>query len=329
VLSHPCRVKDISAAVDTRLVRPVYLLILVVAVAATSGGVAAGRSAVASADARIAFVRFMPRVGHPRVYTVDPDGSNVRRLRLPVAAAEAPAWSPDGRWLAFIGGRNRPNEQHVQVEDELYVARADGSRAKRLTADRAHESAPAWSPDGKRFVFVRSSGSGNRSSLWLIGANGRGLRRLTSGAIDIQPSWSRRREIAFVRIEPRSFQSAIWVVRPNRKGIRRLRTRLRNVTRPVWSPTGSRLLLTNGRRLMIVSGDGSKARIIANLAADARGSRVDPEPAWSPDGRRIVFKEPRRGTTGRADLWIVDADGSGRRRLTTSPGVDSDPHWRA
>jgi TolB protein len=303
-------------------------LALAAAVAVTFGGVGPARPAVRSADVKIAFVRFIPRVGRPRIYTVDPDGGDLRRLRLPVAAAEAPAWSPNGQRLAFIGGRNRPNEQHVQVEDELYVARADGTRAKRLTADRAHESAPAWSPDGKRIVFVRSSGSGNRSSLWIIGTNGRGLRRLTSGAIDIQPSWSRRGQIAFVRIEPRSFQSAIWVVRPDGKGLRRLRTRFRNVTRPVWSPAGSHLLLTNGRTLMVVNRDGRTPRTIATLATDARGSRVDPEPAWSPDGRLVVFKQLRPRATGPADLWIVNADGRGRHRLTSSPWIDSDPHWR-
>ena len=288
---------------------------------------AAHASPRASTD-QIAFVRFTPRVGHPRIYTVGSDGRGLRALRLPVAAAEAPAWSRDGSRLAFIGGRNRPNEAHVQVEDELWVARADGSQAKRLTARAAHESAPAWSPDGKHIVFVRSTGTRSRSSLWVISARGRGARRLTSGSIDLQPSWSRRGQIAFVRINPATYQSAIWLIRPNGTGLKRLRAGLRNVTRPVWSPVASRLLLTDGRTLMTVDGNGRKRRTIARLGADARGSRVDPEPAWSPDGRQVVFKETRARTTGRADLWIVNADGTQRRRLTTSPGSDSDPHWR-
>ena len=308
--------------------RAAYGLLLVAAATATIGAAAQAGSHAAASEDRIAFVRFSTRVGHPRIYTVGTDGRAIRAVRLPVAAAEGPAWSPDGRSLAFIGGRNRPNEAHVQVEDELYVARADGSRARRLTARRTHESAPAWSRDGTRLAFVRSAGSRRTSSLWVIGANGRGARRLTSGAIDIQPSWSRSGQIAFLRIDPRTFQSAIWLVRPNGRGLRRLRTRLPNVTRPVWSPVASRLLLTDGKMLMVVNADGSKRRTIAKLAADARGNRVDPEPAWSPDGSQVVFKESRTRTTGRADLWIVNADGTGRRRLTTSPGVDSDPHWR-
>jgi Tol biopolymer transport system component len=309
-------------------VQRLTVLALVVVVSVMSGGAATARQAALSAEDTIAFVRFVPRVGRPRIYTVDATGSELRRLRVPVAASEAPAWSSDGRKLAFIGGRNRPNEQHVLLEDELYVARADGSRAKRLTADRAHESAPSWSPDGTRIVFVRAPRSGNRSSLWTIGANGHGLRRLTSGAIDIQPSWSRRGEIAFVRIQPTSYQSSIWIVRSNRNGLRRLRTGLRNVTRPVWSPSGSRLLLTNGRALLVANRFGRKPRTVVRLGTDARGNRADPEPGWSPDGRQLVFKELRPRARGPADLWIVGADGRGRRRLTSSPWIDSDPHWR-
>jgi TolB protein len=305
-----------------------YCLLLAAAATAATGAAARASSDVAASGPRIAFVRFTPRVGHPGIYTVSPEGAAIRKLRLPVAAAEAPVWSRDGRSLAFIGGRNRPNESHVQVEDELYVARADGSRARRLTARPTHESAPDWSRDGKRLVFARSTGSRTRSSLWIIGANGRGARRLTSGAIDIQPSWSRKGQIVFVRIDPRTYQSGIWLVRPNGKRLRRLRIRLRNVTRPMWSPVASQLVLTDGKTLMVVNADGSRKRTIAELAADGRGNRVDPEPAWSPDGRHVVFKESRKRTTGRADLWVVNADGTGRRRLTISPGVDSDPHWR-
>jgi Tol biopolymer transport system component len=246
--------------------------------------------------------------------------------------ASEPVYSPDGRTIYYGGAWGREADDWIEHSD-LFRIPARGGKPVRLThlsakGYQVDVNKPNISPDGKRLVFVRSAGTRNRSGLWIIGANGRGARRLTSGAIDIQPSWSRSGRIVFVRIDPRTFQSGIWLVRPNGRGLRRLRTRLRNATRPVWSPAGTQLLLTDGKVLMIVNADGSKRRTITKLAADARGNLVDPEPAWSADGRQVVFTEARARTTGRADLWIVNADGTGRRRLTASPGVDSDPHWR-
>ena len=99
---------------------------------------------------RVAFVRFTPRVGRPRIHTVSADG---RALQPAPASRSPPPKLPPGRETGAgsrsSAGTSRPNETHVMVEDELYVAQADGSRAKRLTAGRSHESAPAWSPDGE------------------------------------------------------------------------------------------------------------------------------------------------------------------------------------
>jgi TolB protein len=306
-----------------------------IAISMTATMPASGRAATAQGSGGqkwgrvIAFVRYSPQSGHPHIYTVDFTGQTPKRLDLPVIAAEGPAWAPDGKTLAFIAGRNAPNESDVTRGDQLAVANADGSGVRHLTRGDTHNAGPAWSPDGRRLALVRSSrASPNRSWIAVINADGSHLRRLTHGAIDLEPSWSPDgRTIAFLRIDPSIYQSGIWLVRPDGSGLHRILDHLRNVTEPVWSPSGARLLVQDGKTLYSVRPAGEGLRILATLSADSKGAREDPLPAWSPDGRLVVFSQVRPGTFGRSDLWVVGANGNGLRRLTRSPGLDTDPTW--
>jgi TolB protein len=144
----------------------------------------------------------------------------------------------------------------------------------------------------------------------------------------LEPSWSPDgRTIAFARVNPKSYQSGIWLVRPDGSRLRRILIGVKNATDPVWSPDGTHLLVEDGRTLYRVRPDGSGLRRIAQLSGDARGAIEDPQPAWSPDGRSIVFCQMRVGALGRSDLWTVRSDGTGLRRLTRAPELDRDPTW--
>jgi len=278
--------------------------------------VCAGLAGATNESPRLAFVRYaLAGEGHGRqphaIYVFE--RGRARRLRVPIDDADSPAWSPDRSRLAFHAGGT------------VYVARADGTEARGI----ARGAGPAWSPDGTRLALARQKRDSRLSSIWIVRADGGGERRVTYGSIDLQPSWSRNgRALAFLRIDPRTYASGIWTVRSDGRQLRRILGRLKNVTQPVWSPTQDVLVVSDGARLIVTRPGGAAQRVVARLHADATGARIDPQPAWSRDGRQLAFAQPRREAVGRSDIWLVGADGSGLRRLMRSPGADRDPDLR-
>lgn len=107
------------------------------------------------------------RIAFDGIYVINTDGSNLIRL---TDRGYAPDWSPDGTRIAFV------------LDGIIYVMNADGSNQTRLT-DSGFQS-PAWSPDGQQIVF--SSSGADAETLYIIKADGSGLRRLIEG---FEPDW--------------------------------------------------------------------------------------------------------------------------------------------
>ena len=99
------------------------------------------------------------------------DGSGQRRMTRN-ATATGPAWSPDGRKIAFVSRRDGNRE--------VYVMNADGSGQRNLTRNAAFDNNPAWSPDGQKIAFVR--GQCRYAVVYVMNANGSAQRRLTEPA---------------------------------------------------------------------------------------------------------------------------------------------------
>jgi Tol biopolymer transport system component len=117
-----------------------------------------------------------------RLYTMNPDGSDVQPLTknpTPWHNERRPAWSRDGSKVAYVSG---PGRDIPVTNAEIYVTDADGSNERRLTRSDEAESSPSWSADGNRVVYARSLGI-LRPEIYVATGAGAQVRKLTGGTM--------------------------------------------------------------------------------------------------------------------------------------------------
>ena len=235
-------------------------------------------------------------VNHYGIYVMEASGENVRRLAPTVyVMPRPPVWSPDGRWLAFMGDWDR----------NLYTVSVDGDSVNNLgeafpflrrspnSIQDGFSPTPAWSPDSRWLAYVIEAESGS------------------DAIVTSKSNWP--------EAEVREIFSA-----PAEPGLGNLS----------WSPGGLILRFTASldldelpekrylaKALYEIGIDGSNRRRIAGVESHARI-------AWSPDDSRIaVFLEYRRPDIGDAMLYTISADGTDKRVLVrrgrTGPVVEA------
>ena len=138
-------------------------------------------------DAKIVFKSY--RDGSRSLYVMDDDGSNVQRLTA--SPGLWPAWSPDGKQIAFNAiPPEVPNWPQIYA---IYIINSDGTDEHRLTNEDTFESHPTWSPDGKYIAFDsnRLDHPGReKTDIWRINLETKELQRLTRTEWAVYPAWS-------------------------------------------------------------------------------------------------------------------------------------------
>ncbi len=221
---------------------------------------------------------------------------------------EHPAWSPDGKKIAFASNRDGNNE--------IYVMNADGSAQKRLTFAPGRDAHPAWSPDGKRIAFQSPrDGDGSDTNLYVMNAGGTNQVKLTNnkGFCGV-PAWSPdgKRIVFQWRIENAGVQRwHIFVINADGSGQQQLTSDAANNQVPNWSPDGKRILyysdVTGKNQLYLMNPHGSNRRRLTNNSAN------DHAPFWSRNGKRIMFISDRDGAR---DIYVMNMDGKNQQRVS-------------
>ncbi|MBN1430502.1 MAG: PD40 domain-containing protein [Anaerolineae bacterium] len=241
-----------------------------------------------------------------------------------------------GGSMAFVSGPD--NQGNIYVVDLACVSRDDlcGPGAKKLTDNSANNRGPVWSPDGRLIAF-RSQASGNRD-IYMMKANGTGVTQLTTDlANDYSPAWSPDGErIAFV--SERDGNPEIYVMDADGSNQLRLTHNHGVDYYPAWSPDGkwiafySRRDLNTDIYLLDTECIDEPENCDVGQLRLTNDPAYDYEPTWSPDGSRIAFVSERDGNP---EIYIMNADGTDKRRLTensyadTTPAFSPDGKWIA
>ncbi|MDX6592370.1 MAG: TolB protein [Gaiellales bacterium] len=268
-----------------------------------------------------------------QVARIQPDGSGRRVLTGPMPGeAPSPDWSPDGRWITFARCDGTASSCNI------WVMRRDGGGKRQVTHCLPRwcfgNLGPTWTPDGRSIVFERDQRNrqgANRPGLFMIGADGTGLHRLTHAPIDRDTSHGDPRVspdgrwIVFTQVVHESDDpNHLYIVSSRGGAPHRLTPAWLDSDSADWSPIGGLIVFAGHPRVpgveftanvYVIRSDGTGLRRITHSRA---GEGFDFFPNWSPDGRRIVFNHADANVD---DLFTMNPWGGDVRRVTHTANV--------
>jgi Tol biopolymer transport system component len=252
-----------------------------------------------------------PISGGPGVpFTEGPDGTE----------DVSPAFSPDGRWFAFLRWRNGATY-------ELWAMPYPGGKAELLTTSPVPITSFSWKPDSRNIVY--GGGVISKGDLWQIGVEGERKPRIApfvlegaSDQITIAPKQAR---MAYVlqNLDANILRLPLdRVPKSDATDAEKLFPSIREELDPAYSPDGNSIAFISNRsgqwNLWTGHVDGSGLREFPTQ------SLLPFHPAWSPDGSEIAFDAM---ASGKGEIWLAGANGGNLRRLIAPPGGALAPSW--
>jgi len=260
-------------------------------------------------DTEISFVS--TGSGNKEIYICEFDGYNPRQLTHTNSITLSPAWSSDGKWIAYTS--------YEKGKPDLYIKNLRENRGY-VVAKKGINTTPAWFPN--KFELAATLSFSDDPEIYLLTGTGKIIKRLTyNKGIDVSPTWSPDgKSVAFV--SKRSGTPQIYIQDVASGQEKRLTFQGRYNTQPSWSPKGDKMAdsgMENGHNDIFVIGfDGQDPIQLTHNEGD------NESPSWSPDGNLIVFASTREGPSR---IYVMTSYGTDQRRLLALKGRQTEPKW--
>lgn len=269
---------------------------LALALSALFGTVSCSNDVVEAYSQDLLAVAQWDNTSKTHIFTMTPDGKNQKQLTSGTTEYWMPAWSPDGKKIAYVS--------RLSTGMNIHLMDADGTNVQQLTSTGIN-MAPSWSPDGTKIAFAHMKPLALALDIWLMNVDGTDKKALTSSSTvdDNVPYWSPDgNEIVFTS-NRNGGQYQLWTINLTDSTFTQLTTAYFDPMIgqwieqkvPAWSPDGKYIAYWQGVEASN-SNSNQPWNVWVMLADGTNKKKLAPgdDPSWSPDSKTITH------------VWITD-----------------------
>jgi len=279
-------------------------------------------------NSKLVFVGRRAKSAAKQVYISDFDGTHIQQLTHADAPHLSPEWSKDGRYVTYTSYEDK--------NPDLFIYDSTAGKHRKLSGRQGINSGASWDPTSRLLAFTGSQDG--EAEIYLIRPDGTNRRLLIKGdGLDVDPAFSPDgQKLAFVSGRfgnPHIFVAQLkWDGPEDVRAVsdRRLTFAGWYNASPAWSPEGDKLVFAGYDKdidrfdLFMVEPDGKNMERLTLRAGDNEA------PSYSPNGQLVIFHSnrlPGTAAKGTAQLYIMNRDGSGQRKIDTGLYEAQTPNW--